>query len=80
MIERLATIRFGAEVGDGFLIVKNEAGEQSALLKSLPQRPGHLRTADILEGQPQINQHVTPATEAQNEEYQKIYPSIAEEN
>jgi hypothetical protein len=80
VIERIATIRYGHELGEGFLIVSNIDGTQTALLKSLPLRPGSLRTADILEGTPQINQRVEPASDEQNEAYKKIYPDAQEEN
>ncbi len=80
MIERIATIRYGHELGDGFLVVTDADGTQAALLKSLPLRPGSLRTADILEGNPRINQRVEPASAEQNEAYQKIYPEAPEEN
>jgi hypothetical protein len=39
-----------------------------------------LRTADILKGDPQINQRVEPASAEQNEAYKKIYPDAQEEN
>ena len=80
MIERIATIRFGHELGEEFLIVSDENDVQVALLKSLPLRPGSLRTADILEGTPKINQRVSSATAEQNEAYQAIYPNAIEEN
>lgn len=80
MIERVATIRYGHELGEGFLMVTDLEGVQTALLKSLPLRPGSLRTADILEGEPQINERVEAATEEQNKSYQKIYPDAQEEN
>ena len=80
MNERIATIRYGHELGDGFLIVTDVDGTQTALLKSLPLRPGSLRTADIIEGIPEINERVEPASAEQNEAYQKIYPEAPEEN
>jgi hypothetical protein len=80
MIERVATIRYGHELGEGFLIVSDLDGVQTALLKSLPLRPGSLRTADIVEGTPKINQRVEAATEKQNEAYETIYPDAQEEN
>ncbi|CAI8321737.1 MAG: Uncharacterised protein [Opitutia bacterium UBA7350] len=80
MIERIATIRYGHELEEVYLIVKDTNGEQVALLKSLPLRPGSLRTADILEGTPKINQRVSSATTEQNEAYQKIYPNVTEDN
>ena len=80
MNERIATIRYGHELGDGFLIVTDVDGVQTALLKSLPLRPGSLRTADIIEGIPEINERVEPASAEQNEAYQKIYPEAPEEN
>jgi predicted small secreted protein len=78
-IERLATIRYGRDLGEGFLIVHDLDNNQSALLKGLPLQLGRLRTADILEGTPEINHRVTPASDAQNLEFEKIYPSIKEQ-
>ncbi|NCG08744.1 MAG: hypothetical protein GWO81_04130 [Verrucomicrobia bacterium] len=80
MIERVATIRYGHELGEGFLIVRDPNGEQTSLLKSLPLYPGRLRTADILEGNPKINNRVEAATQEQNEAYKKIYPDAQVEN
>ena len=80
MNERIATIRYGHELGDGFLIVTDFDGVQTALLNSPPLRPGSLRTADILEGTPKINQRVEPANAEQNEAYQKTYPEAPKEN
>ena len=80
MIERVATIRFGHDLGEAFLIVRDIDGNQTGLLKSIALRPGTLRTADILEGNPKINQRVEPATAEQNESYEKIYPEATNEN
>lgn len=74
-IERLATIRYGRDLGNGFLIVYDLDKNQTAVLKSLPLQLGQLRTADILEGTPKINHRVTAASDAQNLEFEKIYPS-----
>ncbi|HKK18476.1 MAG TPA: hypothetical protein VJ952_07315 [Opitutales bacterium] len=72
---RLATLRNGNkfEAGD-FLIVKdNESGEQTGVLKALPKRPLGLRTADILEGQPDINDIVVKASDSEAARLAKIY-------
>lgn len=76
MIARIATIRNGEELGDGYLIVNNKEEMQSAVLKGLPQDLGHLKIADILEGAPKINNVVIKATAEQSESYEKIYPSL----
>lgn len=72
-VERIATIRNGAAM-DGFLIVTNPTGNQSAILKALPLGEGSsLRSADILEGQPLISDRVRVATEAEASELAEIY-------
>ena len=71
--DRIATIRYGESLDEGFLIVTNSNGEQTAVLKGLPRETGKLCTADILEGHPHINNRVTQASTAQSEELAKIY-------
>lgn len=74
LASRIATIRNGNSFEDGaFLIVKDQAGQQSAVLKALPARDGGLRTADLLEGEPQINHSVVLANEAEAARYAQIY-------
>jgi hypothetical protein len=78
-IARLATIRYGIDLGEGFLLVYDLDKNQSALLKGLPLRSGQLKTADILEGTPRINHRVIAASAKQNLEFEKIYPSVKEQ-
>ena len=71
---RVATFRNGNQFEAGaFLVVKDREGEQTALLKALPQRPAGLRTADVLEGTPRINNLVSKASPAEAERLSKIY-------
>jgi hypothetical protein len=71
---RMATLRNGQSFKAGvFLIVKDDEGKQTGVLKALPKRPLGLRTADVLEGEPQINNIVTPASAAESTALEKIY-------
>lgn len=71
---RLATMRNGNRFDDGeFLIVKTREGQQCAVLKARPIRPLGLRTADILEGEPDINNTVVPASAAEAARLAQIY-------
>lgn len=73
MFERIATIRNGRDLPIAFLVATNKAGTQTAILKTRPKRAMGLRTADILEGQPQINDTITPASAAESARLAKIY-------
>lgn len=71
---RLATMRNGNKFESGaFLIVKDNAGQQTGILKALPNRITGLRTADVLEGEPRINDVVTPASASESARLAKIY-------
>ncbi|WP_146209244.1 hypothetical protein [Coraliomargarita sinensis] len=72
---RLATIRNGNKFEDGaFLMVKDkDDGTQTGVLKALPKRATGLRTADVLEGRPDINDLVTRASDAEASRLSKIY-------
>ena len=72
---RVATMRNGNKFEAGaFLIVKDdEDGKQTGVLKALPKRPTGLRTADVLEGEPKINDLVSKAGAAESERLSKIY-------
>jgi hypothetical protein len=72
---RLATLRNGNKFKEGsFLIVKDEvSGEQTGILKALPKRAIGLRTADVLEGEPSINDVVFSASAAESARLAKIY-------
>ena len=79
-ITRIATFRNGNSFADGaFLIVKDRAGEQTGILKALPRRETGLRTADILEGEPDINNLVSNASASENARLAKIYRDPEEE-
>ena len=73
MFARIATIRRGNDLPAGFLIAKSRSGEQTATLKARPSRPTGLRTADILEGTPHINNIITAASSAESARLAKIY-------
>jgi len=74
MVERVATLRNGNDFGSGYLIAMNAEGNKTAILKTLPLRSSNaLRTADVLEGRPQINNTVRSATAAEASELSKVY-------
>ncbi len=74
MVERVATLRNGNDFGSGYLIAMNAEGNKTAILKTLPLRSSNaLRTADVLEGRPQINNTVRSATDAEASELSKVY-------
>ncbi len=71
---RLATMRSGNKFDAGdFLIVKDGGGKQTGILKALNKRPLGLRIADILEGEPQINNTVVLASPAEAARLAQIY-------
>ncbi|MDQ8193559.1 hypothetical protein QEH59_03935 [Coraliomargarita sp. SDUM461004] len=71
--ERLATLRNARTLEDNtFLVTRDSAGNQTATLKTRPQRDG-LRTADILEGLPRINDRALPVSLSESERLRKIY-------
>lgn len=71
---RVATIRRGNGFDAGeFLIVKDSEGKQTGVLKALPKRITGLRTADVLEGEPDINNIVTSASASESARLEKIY-------
>ncbi len=74
MFERIVTIRKGRKLPNGFLIsTDSNSGTQTAVLKAQPKRPIGLRTADILEGEPAINDIVTAASPEESARLAKIY-------
>ena len=73
MFERIATIRNGNGLPSGFLVAKNRKGEQTAALKARPARAEGLRTADILEGEPRINNIISAASASESARLAKIY-------
>ncbi len=81
LFERIATIRNGMALGDQFLIATNFAGVETAVLKAHPLRIDNpLLTADILEGEPEINNTITTADTARSLELSKIYRTLDEAN
>jgi len=70
--ERIVTIRNGYDLDMEFLIASTPAGKETAVLK-LRKRTGGLKTADILEGEPRINNVVTPASNARSKQLAKVY-------
>ena len=80
LFERIATIRNGITLGDEFLIATNYAGVETGVLKTRPSSSLTLVTADILEGDPKINNTVNTADVARSTELAKIYSNLDEEN
>ena len=81
LFERIATIRNGMAPGDEFLIASNYAGVETAVLKARPSSLSEtLLTADILEGEPKINNTVKTADSARDIELAKIYRNLDQEN
>ena len=79
-IERLATLRNGESL-DGFLITTDLTGAQTGVLKTLPIRSSNRqRTADILEGRPEINNRIRPANEEEAASLSKIYRDATADN
>jgi len=73
IFERITTIRRGNDLPSGFLIATSRVGVQTAILKARPSRPEGLRTADILEGEPEINNLVTAASAEDTTRLTRIY-------
>lgn len=72
--ERLVTLRNARSFPAGtFLETRDQEGEKSATLKTRSNRVTGLRTADILEGTPKINNRATPVSPIESERLGKIY-------
>ncbi len=72
--ERIVTVRNGLSLGGRFLVVKNRAGKETAVLKGRPHRGiGALLTADVLEGSPKVGNAVFTASSSRSSELEKIY-------
>ena len=72
-LDRVVTLRNGEEL-EGYLITLSSEGVQTGVLKTLASRgTGKLRTADILEGHPMINDTIRIATEEEKQALSKIY-------
>lgn len=79
LFERIATIRNGHSL-KGFLIATDYTGAETAVLKGRPSSISEgLPTADILEGEPGINNAVRPASAERSSELAKIYRDPDEE-
>ena len=71
--ERLATIRFGNELSNEFLVSRDANGEQTGVLKGIIKLNDSLKTAYILDGTPQINDEIFKASKQQNDSLRKIF-------
>lgn len=79
-IERLATMRNGREfAANTFLETRDREGNMTAILKTRENRETGLRTADVLEGYPRINDRAAPVSFSEMERLQKIYRDPVEE-
>jgi hypothetical protein len=75
--DRLATLRRAQEFTAGtFLATRNSDGERTGLLKTRPNRQIGLRTADILEGLPEINDEALPVSRAERARLVQAYPDL----
>ncbi len=72
-IERLATLRNGNAFPEGAFLQSVDGGEQTAILKALAKRPTGLRTAYILEGEPDINDTVIKVSVSEKQRLEKLY-------
>lgn len=76
--ERLATIRNGNLYPENtFLETLSRGGERTGLLKTRAQRPRGLRTADILEGTPNINNLTVPVSDSERSRLEALYGDSA---
>ena len=71
--ERVATIRFGSELSNEFLVSRDDNGEQTGVLKGILKVNGSLKTAYILDGTPQINDGIFKASKQQSDSLSKIF-------
>lgn len=78
--ERLATLRNARNFEPGtFMKTRDRDGNESATLKTRANRISGLRTADIIEGMPRINDRATPVSPAESERLAKIYRDPGDE-
>ena len=81
LFERIATIRNGHSEEHTFLIAVNSNGSESGVLKVRASNlSARLRAADILEGAPQVNHTVRPASSSRSEALAKLYPDPSTAN
>ena len=71
--ERVATIRFGNELSNEFLVSRDVNGEQTGVLKGILKVNSNLKTAYILDGAPQINDGIFKASKQQSDSLSKIF-------
>jgi hypothetical protein len=72
--ERLATMRNGtAFPASTFLKTVDRDGNETGFLKTRAKRPSGLRTADILEGNPDINNRAVAVNDAERARLETIY-------
>ena len=71
--DRVATIRFGDDLTNKFLFSRDTNGEQTGILKGIPRDNGNLKTAYIIDGNPQINDEIFKASKQQNDSLRKIF-------
>lgn len=72
-------MRKGHKFNDNaFLITMNRQGKETGVLKARASRPIGLRTADVLEGQPEINNTVIRASASEAARLAKIYRDAEE--
>lgn len=77
--ERLATIRKGnLYTENAFLKTVSRQGEETGILKTRAQRPSGLRTADIVEGSPNINDRTVPVSDAERARLEELYRDSAD--
>jgi hypothetical protein len=81
LFERIATIRNGQTLNQTFLITTDSDGVETGVLKArdsgLSER---LRTAEIVEGSPKINNSVRPASRTRSEALARMYRAPAAAN
>lgn len=78
--ERLATLRNARGFAEGtFLETHDKQGNKTGTLKARANRETGLRTADILEGAPRINDLATPVSASESARLGKIYRDPVEE-
>lgn len=79
LFERIATIRNQKAQSSTFLLTIDSKGNETGVLKVRPQT-GSLCTADILEGNPRINNSVKPADAARSQKLNMLYSGSTDEN
>jgi hypothetical protein len=81
LFARIATIRNGFKLQEGFLIASDFAGIETSVLKMRPSSIDEgLTTADILEGEPSINNAIHAANPTLSSQLANIYRDPSEEN